>query len=229
MTENPVGEQQPVVSSQNSTPPVQPQHESEKLVPQSKVNEIVGNTLERGRQQGYQQAKNEIQSNGNVPHGTTQADFQRIAEETFARKHAEMQQAMLQEQQRREGERVLNELRAKEAEAKTRIPDYDQKISPLKLETMPEVLWYANTVDNSADVLYDLANNPAKIGALRALPPHLAALEMKRLSDSIKTNQDSSASKMPPDPLSQIKPGNQGNDKQVKTASDYRTKYRGVG
>ena len=226
MNEHQAGEVAPQAPPQSQPAP---QPESEKMIAASRVNDIAEEAFGRGKQKGYQLAKAEPVA-PTVPHGTMDhAAMQKLAEDTFAKKQAEYMQQVQLEAQRKEGERVLSELETKMNEARSRIPDFDEKVKALKLEKTPEVLWYLNTVDNAGDVAYDMAKNPWKIANLRSSTPDHAALLVKQLSDSVKTNQSADATKMPPEPLAQIKPGNQGSDKQATTAADFRAKYRGIG
>ena len=81
------------------------------------------------------------------------------------------------------------------------------------------MLQLANMVENTAEVMFELASNPSKIGAIQNLididlragrQPKLAFAEMKRLSESISTNQKGSKFQSPNEPLSQLRPSNAG-------------------
>ena len=96
----------------------------------------------------------------------------------------------------------------------------------LELSTIPEVVQLANTVDNTADVMYELGKNPHKVASLLTLTRYgnvkLAYAETKKLSDSIKQNQNALQQPVPPEPLSQLKPSNVGTDNGVLTVRELR-------
>ena len=115
------------------------------------------------------------------------------------------------------------------ADARTRYPDYDDTVKTLGLDKIPQLLWLAHEVPNSADVLYDLGKNPDKVGSILSQPPHLAVGAMQRLSQSIQANQKAATTEIPNEPGSQIKPSNAGSDKLPSGGAGYRAKYRGIG
>jgi hypothetical protein len=75
--------------------------------------------------------------------------------------------------------------------------------------------------------MYELGRNPGKVASLTTLAyinPQLAKLEMKKLADSIKTNEQASEAPNVNEPLSQVKPSTVGKDNGSNTVSDLRRK-----
>jgi hypothetical protein len=222
-------------------PDVQDNNEqiAEKLLPQSQVNDLVGTAKSKGYQKGYQQAMAELQNQQNqgmggmaarsnpVDHGLSQDAVQQMIADELSKHQQVLNDNATRAQQEAEGRRILNELAMKVNDAKGRYDDFDDITSKVDFSKIPEVLHYSNLADNAGDVLYDLAKNPGKIGTLRALTPELAALEVKRLSDSIKANQQASNRQVPPEPMGQVKPSSVGMDSGVKTLRDYKRQFRG--
>lgn len=223
------------VSDQTIPPVAESQVAAEKMLPQSHVNSLIGDAKEKAKQAGYNQALAELnqrQSQTQMPSqmgGFSQDDVRRVIAEEMAKVQQRAHEEALRTQQESEGKRILNELSTKINDAKTRLPDFDDITGAVNWAHIPEVLHYANMADNAGDVLYDLAKNPAKIATLRGLTPDLAALEVKKLSSSIKQNQSGLDANVPQSPLGQFKPSNVGIDKRPSTASDYASRYRGKG
>ena len=111
-------------------------------------------------------------------------------------------------------------------------------MADVDLRSIPYHVQLANMVDNTAEVMYELAKNPSKIGAIQTLieidtkagrHPKLALAEMKRLSESIKVNSKGSKYQPPNEPLSQMRPSNAGTGNQGdRSVRDYKSnpKYR---
>lgn len=204
----------------------------EQMVPQSKVNELVG----AAKHKGYQKALAELTQTNQAPQapsvgmgGMSQEDIRRaVADEMH--KHLQTQQAeALKAQQEAEGKRIMQEIHGKVTEAAQRIPDFEDVTSKVDWREIPEVLHYANQSGvATGDVLYDLAKNPSKIATLRSLPPGLALNEIRKLSNSIQTNMAATQTNAPPEPLGQTKPSNVGvgNDGKL-TVRDYKRMFRG--
>ena len=193
--------------------------QSEKILPQERVNALVGEAKSKGYQKGYQEA---LAAMGHKPaeaHTPASAqntqDIAGIVQREMAKQQQQQAEAMRQAQVEAEGKRIINELQQKVAMAQGKHDDFDDVTKQVDFTQVPEVLHYANLVDNGGDVLYDLAKNPAKIATLRGLPPSLAAMEVRRMSESIKANESAVAN--PPnlrDRPSQIK------SSPVQTVSD---------
>jgi len=218
-----------------------PQPVEEKLLKQSEVNELVQGAKQRGFQKGYQQALNEGQPQQQMaqsqpmqqqpqmahqsmsPQEISDMAAQKVAAE-FAKHHRDMQVAAAEA----ESTRQLNQLAAKIAASKHEFPDFDKVIGAINFaanDKLAMVVHQANTVDNSAAVLYELAKNPGKLGNIvgwNSIDPNVATAEVKKLSDSIKANQEGLNRPVPNDPLSQVKPSNIGADTGKMTVKDFK-------
>jgi hypothetical protein len=110
-------------------------------------------------------------------------------------------------------------------------PDFEKAVTELNLPQNPHLNVLANSVDNSADVLYDLANNPRKVADLHILAhtnPAMAQREITALSNSIKQNEAAKAQAQPNSPIEQLKPQTQVSmGSGTATVSDLRKIYRG--
>lgn len=226
----------------SSTPPVSPPSD-EKLFKQSEINDIVGHAkheaVERYKrsqddrrydappheQQAPRQAANQQQTPA-----MTQDDFRRMAAEEAQRLMDKSHEDAYRMTQEQDAQRIASEFFTKLNTGKGKYEDFDKVTGDLELHRMPNVVQMANQVENTADVMYELGKNPSKIANLQQLmgiSPKLAMAEMKRLSDSIKQNDEAANFKSPKPPLSQMKPSNIGTDTGgALTVSDYRRKYK---
>jgi hypothetical protein len=112
---------------------------------------------------------------------------------------------------------------------KSEYPEFDQKVAALNLPQHEELIPLLNSVDQSvaAGVIYDMAENPRKFAELKVLNmmnPHLAALELNKLAESIRQNKAASNVKSPNEPLNQVKTSVTGADNGQLTVAEIRRK-----
>ena len=216
-------------SSHVSTPETSSAPTTEKLVPQSEVNRIIGKT----RQEAYERAMREKESRPSEPHqtqsmgGITQLSEERIAE--LARQAAQREfeaksQEYVQQQKHEQTKRLVDDFLGKVWSVKEQYPDFEEKIGNFDFREIADLVPFVNAVDNTGHVVYDLINNPHKVATLFSLlkSPQLAMAEMKKISQSIKTNQSAANIKMPKDPLSQIDHSHVGTDSGSYTIRDLK-------
>jgi hypothetical protein len=220
------------------------QQPAEKLLPQTEVNSLVGAAKQKGHERGYQQAMQEFQQQQqnagmnqqaaqaqqtaipNQPMAANPDDVRRIAAEEFARQQQAFQQAQEAHQQTMRGQQIFNDLQSKFAAAKATNPDIDFNATMNEFQNAPDILALASTVDNSPDVIQHIRENPSKMAQIRMMPENFAKTEMKKISDSIKQNQQALASPKIPEPLSQIRPSSVGVGNSEGSGS-YHAQYKG--
>lgn len=236
-------ESAPVASSESvhmpDSSPSQPS--AEPMVPQSKANELFG----AGMAKGYRKAQDEYQNQMNTaqdpvqqttpPSAQHNPDIDGMIEKRvsdYISQHQQEQERKAQEaQQQAEMNRLFSEMNSKVEAAKDRYPDYEDQLANLNgvFSNKLELLHYVNSVDNSGDVLYELAKNPMKLVAIEDLAkmsPHLGMSEIRKLSDSIKKNETAKKTFQSAEPLSQLKSSNVGTDDGPRTINDFRQLYR---
>lgn len=209
----------------------------EKMVPQSKVDEIVTNakraSYDRGKQESMQEyTKSQQPKSSDYSFGGIQQmseDKLKTLMEDIAKKAAkenihQLQQQMMEEAAHKQNQTIINKFVDKMSEGSQRYPDFDKTVASLDLKSIPDIILLATEVDNTADVMHELANNPYKIGNILALKdtPHLARLAMNKLSESIKQNQQGKQEPYVREPLSQIKSTNIGPNNGDLSVSDLR-------
>jgi len=214
-------------------PPGITEEAAEKLIPQSTVDKAVKHAKNLAYEQGKKevlmqlQAQQQEQQPVNAPvnpqgsqnlggmQSLTPDQVQKMID-THAQQQAQQYHA----------QNIANEFLAKLSNGKDKYPDFDEKMESLDLSTIPQIVQLANTVENTDDVMYELASNPNKLVTLLNLTNfgngRLAYLETKKLSDSIKQNQTALQQPVPPEPLSQLKPSNVGTDNGALSIRELR-------
>lgn len=139
-------------------------------------------------------------------------EMQQAANQAAAQHYAAMQQKAYQEQQEALARQTGQELTAKIQAAQPKYSDYNEVVGGAQFDKSPEILGYANSVPNAGDILYHLAKHPEKAGAIMALKdnPNLAFAAMKRLSDSLQTNEAAQHVPQANEPLDQLTPSSVG-------------------
>lgn len=214
--------------------------ETEKLLKQSEVDRIVHarmtEAMSKGEQMGYRKAMDEAKANQSPIHNQsvqTMGGMQTYSPEQIKQMVAEETKRQNDELHRQAYvNNVATSFNQKLEAAKTKYSDFEDTIAPLRNDlgnpAMATVVLMANQMDNTADIMYDLAKNPQKVANLVTLAhtsPTLAQRQMQELSNSIKQNQVSSPHPVK-EPLSQIRPSAIGTDNGPMTVSDYRKLFK---
>lgn len=226
--------------SQTQAEPVV-QQQTERMLSQSQVNEIVGNAkreaAERAveaykRQQTQTQtpASSAPQQEPTSARYTSEDDVKRVAGDEIKRHFTQLEQEAQERANLEAANRIVGMFRDKIVAGKDKFEDFDSVTSNVAMQRYPNVVQLlAEHVDNTADVLYHLAKNRDKLYRLEALSEHSsgdAVYEIKRLADSIKSNEESSQSRQANAPLSQQRPSNTGTESGSLSMSDLKRKYR---
>jgi len=220
-----VSEVTPTQSESNDT-----SRSDERLFRQSELNEIVGrakhDAIESYKRRQEQQAQSQ-------PQQITQDsnDFRRIAAEEAQRLRDEWIQEARQKSETEYAQKIVDTYMKKIESGKSKYEDFDQVAGNIRIEKFPNVVHLlAEAVDNAGDVLYELGKNRLGLMQLEMLSsqsPEDALEHVKRLSQSIKENEDATKARVANAPLSQLRPTTYGTDAgSPLSVSDYRKKYR---
>lgn len=196
----------------------------ERLFKQSELNEIVGRVRKEAAER-YAQQQPQMQQ----PQ-MSQDEIRKLAAEEIARQRDAWMQQQEQKRMEEEVQRIVNAYQSKIAGVNEKYQDFEQVARDLDMSRYPRVVqMLAENVDNSSDVLYELAKNRSKLAVLETAyerNPKDAIYDMMRLSDSIKSHQQAAAVKQPSAPLSQQKPSPTAGATQADMRS-LKSKYRG--
>lgn len=216
---------------------------AEKMLPQSTVNELIGHAKREAsekaaaravedyvRNQQQQQQQQQAQQAYQSQHkNVSDDDIARVAGDVLSRQKAEWEKETQQKAYAEAAERIVQSYNNKIAPGREKYQDFDNVTANLDMGKYPNVVQLlADYVDNSADVLYELARNRTKLKLIENLgedDAQSAIYEMKRLSESIKANESSNQVKTPNAPLSQQRPSNTGTDSGVLSMADLKRKY----
>lgn len=212
---------------------------AEKMIPQSKVDEIIKDRLRHkesrlrseyeSKMQTMQAPQQQAQMTQNMG-GMQQAsydDIQRMVEEATKKQQETLSQQYLQYVEQEQAQKVAKEYLGKVNAAKEKYPDFDTKVGALQVEKIPSIVHLANSVSNTAEVMYDLAENPQKLASILqfANDPstyHLAQIAITKLSDSIQMNESAKSQPSINPPLSQVKSSSAATDNGKSTIRDLR-------
>lgn len=218
-------DQEALSSAQNAAQaPVQESGASEKMLSQAEVNELAGKI----RHDSYEKAKREMaqaaQQQGSS-HEAQRVSQGAMSEDQIRRAAMEEAQKFYEGQTRAmAAQRVVSEFQGKMAAGKEKFEDFEEKLSGFDLTEIPEVVALANGVDNTDEVMYELANFPEKLVNLTnaaRTSPQLARRIIDNLSNSIKNNRTAKEAYAAPEALGQVKPSTLAVDKDPESVMDY--------
>lgn len=216
------------------------QQTAEKMLPQSQVNDIVSNAKREAaaraveaykRQQAEQSPSLSSQYQEQGTRVSSEDDIKRVANDEIKRHFGELQREAEERAQMEAANRIVGQFKDKIVAGKDKFSDFESVTGNVAMQYYPNVVQLlAEQVDNTADVLYHLAKNRDKLYRLESLSAHNPAdaiYEIKRLADSIKSNDLGSNVKEANAPLSQQRPSNTGTESGSLSWSDLKRKYRG--
>lgn len=205
-------------------------------IPKERVNKLVVDAKAKAYEKGMAEAQARLQSQQEAPVQSSQAQVDESAINSLLDKRIEAlqqqnQQMLMQRQAQEEAQKICSKLNTSAEEFKKNAPDYEDALSRVGnfQEALP-ILQVAHQLENPAEVLYHLANNPRDIPTLNALSlsmPEAAKLEMQRISDRIK--QNANAKNSAPAPIGQIETSNRDGigSSEPQTIADFKAIYRG--
>lgn len=202
--------------------------ESEKLLPQSEVSRIVGREVKQAVERERKRYETQQAPPAHTPSqsqatsslgGMTGLTEDQIQQQILSVAQKMSNQAM--------ADRIGQEFDSKIAAGREKYPDFDDKISILNLEQNPHLILWTNGLENTRDVLHDLAEYPSKFANILMLTHsgnHKAAeAELRKMSASIKLNEDAKEQhRIANAPLDQVTASHIGTDSGSMTPSDYK-------
>lgn len=221
-----------------SQAPVETTQVTEKSIPQSQVNEIVGHAKREAAERAVEAYKRQQASTpAQVPqdHGhnrpLSEDDLRRVTDERIKSHFSDLQNEAQERSNVEAANRIVRMFGEKIVAGKGKYEDFETVTGNVAMQYYPNVVQLlAEHVENSADVLYHLAKNRTKLYELESTCAHNspdAVYEIKRLAESIKANEQSSNAKGSNAPLSQQRPSNTGTDSGSSLSmTDLKRKYR---
>jgi hypothetical protein len=218
---------------------------AEKMIPQSKVDEIVRHSNARVAQKAHQDAVAEYQrtqsqtsQQANSFGGMPTHEVQALISQQVNEKLQEKQSEFIAMQQREYGDKIAADFQTRLDSVKQNYSDFDEVVSGFQFSAFPHAVHASLNFENTGDIMYELASNPSKMEVLeslakkdaemsqRGLRSDLAYREMKKLSEATRINKAASTVKTANAPLSQIQPSPTGTDNGSQTVSDFRAMFK---
>lgn len=211
----------------------------ERVFTQSELNEIVGrakhDAVESHKRQSAQNASHQPsyaeQKPANSQRLLSEDDVKRLTSEELSRQRDEWERQNQEREHAEQAHRIVSTYKEKIAAGKDRYQDFEAVTNNVDMRYYPNVVQLlAEHVDNASDILYDLAKNRTKLYQLESAcqyNPQDAIYEVRRLSESIKANDDASRVRTSNSPLSQQRPSNTGTDSGALSLRDLKMKYKG--
>lgn len=207
---------------------------TEKMIPQSEVNKIVGEKKLETEQKAYERARREIleqiraEKSNEAPqaasHGHSIDDIKRIALEATKSHHEEQMKRVVVE-------KTVSEVVAKLSRGKEKYgEDYVTAVSKLKLQENTGILIALNQFDNAEDIAMHIGSNAglrAKIKAESRVDIDDLTDTLKEISDALKANEFATKNAKPTkEPLKQMKSTYSGSvDSGSLSVSELRKLY----
>lgn len=207
----------------------------EKMLPVSRVNELVKKAKLKGRDQMQQQLEELQRENESLkqqpPLGGqgSPVDSEAIRKQVYEDLVAQLQQqqeAQAQEQLKQEAQKLATDYHSKMSSGKEQFDDFEEIVADFDPSAFPQIVYLANNTDNTAAVMYELAKNPQKLATLSVLSerdPRAAQAMINRLSSSIKVNEQAKAQEKSVNaPLNRMQSSPSGQD--TKNVNDFDVK-----
>ncbi len=202
----------------------------EKMLPVSKVNELIGRAKAKGRESAMgemellRQQQQPQQSNGmGGMQGVSQEQIEALIKQQF---EAQQQQQM-QSQMQQEAQQIAGQYNQRMSSRDGVPEDFDEVMKDFDPGMYPQIVYLATNTENTPHVMYDLAKNPNKLAAIDYMlskgDAKGAQAAMMRLARSINDNATAQKDAVDaPNPLSRVSPSLVGTDSGKKTIRDLR-------
>lgn len=206
----------------------------ERLFRQNELNEIVGrakNEAVESYRRRQEQASGQSTNTQNYQGSIDNDSFRKIAAEEAQRLRDDWIRETREKTEAQYAQKIVDTFVQKVESGKSKYEDFDKITEGMQIANFPNVVHLlAEAIDNSGDVMYELGKNRLSLLQLEELSkksPEDALVHIKRLSQSIKENEEASKAKQANPPLSQLRPSNYGTDTGTPfTVSDFRKKWR---
>lgn len=202
----------------------------EKMLPQSQVNKLIAREkreTELKVKSAYEQRMAELAAQSQQQQTSSGQPLTMEQVDARIRQEAQLRAAQQNAAQ------IADAFEAKIKEAIRLDPDFADDYDALNIANHPELIMLTNQLENTADVLKELSQNPGKFSSVINLIEKgnrvLANRDLASLSKSITANKAALAQKKASAPLGQLKssPTQKGDDSYSVSSFRANPKYRG--
>ena len=205
---------------------------------QQQVNDIVkrekAQAAERVRREMEAQHRDELErvraeTAGNQPAGQGQIDPEAIKQQVYEQFMQDLKyhRDELAKQEEEKQLRILaDQYHLKMGKGSQLFDDFNEVMSEFKPAEFSNTAMLAAQMENTPEIMYELANNPGKLAEIESLAeksPPMARKQLERLAKSIGANLDAKQNNVSaPPPLSQVKSSSVGVDSNKMTLKDMK-------
>lgn len=206
----------------------------EKMLPASKVNELIGKAKAKGRESAMgeleslrQQVESMRQPQQAQSMGGMQGMGQEQIEALIKQQFENQQQQQMQSQMQQEAQQIAGQYNQRMASRDGLPEDFDEVMKDFDPGMYPQIVYLATNADNTPHVMYELAKSPNKLAAIDYMlskgDAKGAQAAMMRLAKSISDNTIAQKDAVDaPRPLSRVSPSLVGADSGKKSIRDLR-------
>lgn len=214
---------------------------TEKTLTTSQVNDIVRREKARAAERAVEQERQKMQAqhqaelekvraeSGGQPAATAGIDTSAIKKEVYEQFMQDLQKhrdEVEREAQERELKSIADQYYLKMGKGSQMFEDFNDVMGDFEPDKFPNAVMLAASMENTPEIMYELANNPSKlleIDSLARTAPKLAQKQLERLSKSISQNLEAKNNNVSaPPPLSKIKSSSVGMDSGKMTLKDFK-------
>jgi hypothetical protein len=210
---------------------------TEKTLTTSQVNDIVkrekAHAAERARQQAQAEYQAELEKvraeAAGKPASKGEIDATAIKQQVYEQfmqdlqKHRDEVERKTQED---ELKTIADQYYLKMGKGSQLFEDFNEVMGDFEPDKFPNAVMLAAQMENTPEIMYELANNPSKlleIDGLAKTSPKLATKQLERLSKSIANNLEAKTNNVSaPPPLSKLKSSSVGMDGGKMTLKDFK-------
>ena len=210
---------------------------TEKTLTTNQVNDIVkrekAHAAERARQQAQAEYQAELEKvraeAAGKPASKGEIDATAIKQQVYEQfmqdlqKHRDEVERKTQED---ELKTIADQYYLKMGKGSQLFEDFNEVMGDFEPDKFPNAVMLAAQMENTPEIMYELANNPSKlleIDGLAKTSPKLATKQLERLSKSIANNLEAKTNNVSaPPPLSKLKSSSVGMDSGKMTLKDFK-------
>jgi hypothetical protein len=209
---------------------------AEKTLTTSQVNDIVkrekAHVAERVRQQAQAEHQAELEkiraeyAAQAAPAGADTSEIEKRVYDKFMQDLQKHRDEVERKAQEDELKTIADQYYLKMGKGSQLFEDFNEVMGDFEPDKFPNAVMLAAQMENTPEIMYELANNPSKlleIDSLAKTSPKLATKQLERLSKSISQNLEAKTNNVSaPPPLSKLKSSSVGMDSGKMTLKDFK-------
>lgn len=205
---------------------------------QQQVNDIVkrekaqaGDRVRREMEAQHRQELEKVraESAGNQPAGQGQVDPEAIKQQVYDQFMQDLKyhrDELAKQEEEKQLRALADQYHLKMGKGSQLFDDFNEVMGDFKPAEFSNTAMLAAQMENTPEIMYELANNPGKLAEIEGLAeksPTMAKKQLERLAKSINANLEAKQNNVnAPPPLSQVKSSSVGVDSNKMTLKDLK-------